>query len=51
MKKLLKNKICGSVNSAHRALFTRKVKYFGSKKKNKKKTKPTQNAFGKRVSL
>ena len=41
MKKLLKSKICGSVNSAHRALFTGKVKYFGSKKK--KKTKETQN--------
>ena len=41
MKKLLKSKICGSVNSAHRALFTGKVKYFDSKKKKKKKE--TQN--------
>ena len=40
MKKLLKSKICGFVNSAHRALFTEKVKYFSSKKK---KTKETQN--------
>ena len=37
MKKLLKSEICGSVNSAHHALFTGKVKYFGSKKKKKKK--------------
>ena len=43
MKKLLKSKICGSVNSAHRALFTGKVKYINSKKKKKKKTKQTQN--------
>ena len=41
MKKLLKSKICGSVNSAHRALFTGKVKYINLKKK--KKTKQTQN--------
>ena len=39
MKKLLKSEICGSVNSAHRALFTEKVKYFSSKKKKKKKRK------------
>ena len=47
MKKLLKSKICGSVNSAYRALFTEKVKYFNSKKKKNKtkqnKTKETQN--------
>ena len=44
MKKLLKSKICGFVNSAHRALFTGKVKYINSKKKKKKKkTKQTQN--------
>ena len=41
MKKLLKSEICGSVNIAHHALFTEKVKYFGSKKK--KKTEETQN--------
>ena len=41
MKKLLKSEICGSVNSAHHALFTEKVKYFSSKKK--KKTEETQN--------
>ena len=40
MKKLLKSEICGSVNIAHHALFTEKVKYFGSKKK---KTEETQN--------
>ena len=39
MKKFLKSKICGSVNSAHRALFTGKVKYFDSKKKKKKQKK------------
>ena len=39
MKKLLKSKICESINSAHRALFTGKVKYFGSKKKNKRNAK------------
>ena len=39
MKKLLKSEICGSVNSAHRALFTEKVKFFSSKKKKKKKRK------------
>ena len=46
MKKLLKSEICGSVNSAHRALFIEKVKYFDSKKKKKKKKKKeeeTQN--------
>ena len=43
MKKLLKIEICGSVNNAHRALFTEKVKYFNSKKKKRKKTKETQN--------
>ena len=44
MKKLLKIEICGSVNNAHHALFTEKVKYFSSKKKKKKnKTKETQN--------
>ena len=37
MKKLLKSEICGSVNSAHHALFIRKVKYFDSKKKKKKR--------------
>ena len=42
MKKLLKIEICESVNNAHRALFTEKVKYFSSKKK-KKKTKEMQN--------
>ena len=41
MKKWLKSEIYGSINSAHRALFTGKVKYFGSKKK--KNTKETQN--------
>ena len=41
MKKLLKSEICGSINSAHHALFTEKVKYFGSKKK--KKTEEMQN--------
>ena len=39
MKKLLKIEICGSVNNAHRALFTEKVKYFSSKKKKKKQKK------------
>ena len=39
---LLKSKICGSVNNAHRALFTGKIKFFGQKKK-KKKTKQMQN--------
>ena len=39
MKKLLKSKIYGSVNSAYRALFTEKVKYFGSKKKKKNQKK------------
>ena len=43
MKKLLKSEICGSMNSAHHALFTEKVKYFGSKKKKKKKTEEMQN--------
>ena len=49
MKKLLKSKICGFVNSAHRALFTGKVKYFGSKKKKKHK-RNAKRAFGKRKS-
>ena len=44
MKKWLKSKICGSMNSAYRALFTKKVKHFGSKRKKKKKRKKqTQN--------
>ena len=49
MKKLLKSEICGSVNSAHHALFTGKVKYFGSKKKKKKKKRRrnAKRAFGK----
>ena len=52
MKKFLKSKICGSVNSAHRALFTGKVKYFDSKKKkkNKKNKRNAKHAFGKRKS-
>ena len=41
MKKLLKSEICGSVNIAHHALFTEKVKYFGSKKKKKQKKRKT----------
>ena len=41
MKKLLKSEICGFVNSAHHALFTGKIKHFGSQKK--KKTEETQN--------
>ena len=36
MKKLLKSEICGSVNNANYALFTEKVKHFGSKRKKKK---------------
>ena len=36
MKKLLKSEICGSVNNAQHALFTEKVKHFGSPKKKKK---------------
>ena len=49
MKKLLKIEICGSVNNAHRALFTEKVKYFSSKKKKKKKNKRNaKRAVGKR---
>ena len=56
MKKWLKSEICGSVNSAHNALFTGKVKHFGSKKK-KKKTAGTQNVrlgwgvFGSSISI
>ena len=48
MKKLLTSKIYGSVNSAHRALFIRKVKYFDLKKKNKKNKRNAKRAFGKR---
>ena len=47
MKKLLKSEICGSMNSAHHALFTEKVKYFGSKKKKKKNRRNAKHAFGK----
>ena len=36
MKKLLKSEICESVNNAHYALFTKKVKHFSLKKKKKK---------------
>ena len=54
MKKLLKSEICGSVNSAHSALFTGIVKHFGSKKiKKKAKTQmciwEAQNALPKRT--
>ena len=42
MKKLLKNEICGSMNSAHLALFMEKVKHFGSREKKKEKPTKTQ---------
>ena len=45
MKKLLKSKIYGSVNSAYRALFIRKVKYFDLKKKNKNKNAKCRRGF------
>ena len=46
MKKCMKSKICGSVNSAQCALFTGKVKHFDSKSKKEKEKKEateTQN--------
>ena len=41
MKNLLKSKIYGSINNAHRALFTKKKSNILTKKK-KNKTKQTQ---------
>ena len=50
MKKLLKNKIYGSVNSAHCALFTKKVKYFSKKKRKERRRRNVKCAFGKRAN-
>ena len=55
MKKLLKSKICKSINSAHHALFIGKVIYFDLKKKLKKKKEEkrrrnVKRAFGKRTN-
>ena len=43
MKKLLKSKIYGSINNAHRALFTKKKSNILTPKKKKKQTKQRQN--------
>ena len=54
MKKWLKSEICGSVNSAHNALFTGKVKHFGLKKKKKAGTQNVRlglGVFGSSISI
>ena len=47
MKKLLKSKIYGSINNAHRALFTKKKSNIFTPKKKKQNKTNAKRVFGK----